>query len=45
VVEKLRPYFPISLQPYERHESFSLKMRELYSAVARRALGRLRGGP
>jgi len=45
VIEKLRPFFPITLQPYERHESLSLKMRELYSAVARRALGLVRRGP
>lgn len=42
VVEKLRPYFPITIQPYERYDSLGLKARELYSAVARRALGLLR---
>ena len=43
VVEKLRPYFPITIQPYERHESLSLKARELYSAGIRRVLKTLRG--
>lgn len=38
VVEKLRPYFPITLQPYERHESLLLKGAELYGALARRVL-------
>ncbi|PKU24427.1 DUF6492 family protein [Telmatospirillum siberiense] len=42
VVEKLRPYFPIALQPYDRHESLLLKGLELYSAVARRLLQTLR---
>lgn len=41
VVDKLKPYFPITLQPYERHESLALKGRELYSALVRRALGAL----
>lgn len=44
VVEKLQPFFPITVQPYERHESLSLKARELYSAVVRRAMKKLRGG-
>jgi len=44
VVEKLRPYFPIALQPYDRHESLFLRGKELYSALARRALRALRGG-
>jgi len=38
VVEKLRPYFPITLQPYDRHESLVLKAKEFYSAVVRRGL-------
>jgi hypothetical protein len=38
VADKLRPYFPITLQPYERHESLFLKGAELYSAIARRGL-------
>lgn len=40
VVRKLSPYFPISLQPYQRHASLGLKTAELYSAAARRLLGR-----
>lgn len=43
VAQKLQPYFPITLQPYERHESLALKARELYSAVVRRAMKKLRG--
>ena len=39
VVEKLRPFMPVKLQPYERHRSVTLKAAELYSAVARRLLG------
>lgn len=42
VVEKLSPYFPITLQPYERHVDRALKGAELYSAVARRGLKLLR---
>ena len=45
VVDKLRPHFPITLQPYERYESLTLKMREFYSALARRGLGLLRRRP
>lgn len=44
VVEKLRPYFPIDLQPYDRHDSLWLRGAELYSAVIRRVLRRLRQG-
>jgi hypothetical protein len=46
VVEKLSPYFPITLQSYERHVDPALKGAELYSAVARRGLkllNKLRG--
>ncbi|WP_322044742.1 DUF6492 family protein [Paraburkholderia sp. J67] len=46
VVEKLSPYFPISVQAYERHFDATLKGAELYSAVARRGLkllNKLRG--
>ncbi len=39
VVEKLTPYFPIRLQPYDRHISLGLKAAELYSALVRRLLG------
>jgi hypothetical protein len=42
VVEKLRPFFPIALQPYDRHESLAMKGAELYSALARRGLRFLR---
>jgi hypothetical protein len=42
VVEKLRPFFPITLQPYDRHDSPLLRAAELYSAVARRAIRFLR---
>jgi hypothetical protein len=42
VVAKLRPFFPIDLQPYDRHESLATKGAELYSAVARRGLRLLR---
>lgn len=42
IVKKLEPYIPITLQPYERHRSFSLRAAELYSAVARRFLGATR---
>ncbi len=45
VVEKLQPYFPITIQPYDRHQSLGLQARELYSAVARRVLGLLHRGP
>jgi len=38
VVEKLKPYFPITVQPYDRRESLMLKGLELYSALARRSL-------
>lgn len=43
VAAKLAPFMPIALQPYERHESLTLKMAELYSAVARRALRLVKG--
>lgn len=46
VVRKLEPFFPITLQPYDRHESLAVRGAELYSAVARRGirlLRRLRG--
>ncbi|WP_321885093.1 DUF6492 family protein [Paraburkholderia bannensis] len=46
VVKKLSPYFPIKVQPYERHFDAKLKSAELYSAVVRRGLkllNRLRG--
>jgi hypothetical protein len=42
VVDKLAPYFPITLQPYQRHVDPALKGAELYSAVARRGLKLLR---
>ena len=42
VVARLRPFFPITLQHYERNESLSLKIAEFYSAVTRRALRLLR---
>jgi hypothetical protein len=45
VAEKLGPYFPITIQPYERHQSLALKARELYSAVARRGLKLLHRKP
>jgi Family of unknown function (DUF6492) len=39
VAKKLGPYFPIALQPYERHQSLRLRAAEFYSAIARRMLG------
>jgi hypothetical protein len=42
IAEKLRPYMPITLQPYERHRSRGLKAAELYSAVIRRVIGKAR---
>jgi hypothetical protein len=42
VVEKLSPYFPITLQAFQRHVDPVLKGAELYSAVARRGLKLLR---
>ena len=47
VVQKLQPFIPIQLQPYERHHSARLMAAELYSAAARRLLGvfrKLRNG-
>ncbi|KKB62989.1 hypothetical protein WM40_14655 [Robbsia andropogonis] len=38
VQEKLSPFFPITIQPYERHIDPALKRAELYSAVVRRGL-------
>ncbi|AJP58925.1 hypothetical protein UC34_22255 [Pandoraea vervacti] len=38
VVAKLSPYFPIDIQPYERHVDPALKGAELYSAVVRKGL-------
>jgi hypothetical protein len=38
VVKKLEPFLPLKLQPYDRHQSLTLKLAELYSALARRAL-------
>ena len=38
VVEKLSPYFPVTLQPYKRDRAFALRVAELYSAVVRRVL-------
>ena len=38
VIRKLEPYFPIQLQPYQRHSSLRLRTAELYSALARRML-------
>jgi hypothetical protein len=46
VVSKLSPFFPIDVQPYERHIDHKLKAAELYSAITRRGLkmlNRLRG--
>jgi hypothetical protein len=45
VAGKLAPYFPITIQPYERHRSLPLKARELYSAAARRAMKLLHWKP
>lgn len=42
IVKKLSPYFPIVIQPYERHRSLRLKIAELYSAAARRGLRYIR---
>jgi hypothetical protein len=42
VAGKLRPFFPITIQPYNRHQSLRLKIVETYSAVTRRVLGFLR---
>ncbi|GAA4483110.1 DUF6492 family protein [Gluconacetobacter asukensis] len=42
VAEKLSPYFPISLQPYQRHAALGLRTAELYSAIVRRGLKGLR---
>ena len=42
VARKLAPYFPIEIQPYERHVDRVLKAAELYSAVTRRGLKLLR---
>ncbi|HEX7748503.1 MAG TPA: DUF6492 family protein [Bordetella sp.] len=42
VARRLAPYFPIEIQPYERHVDRALKAAELYSAVTRRALKLLR---
>ena len=39
IVEKIQPYLPVKLQPYQRHRSAGLRAAELYSAVARRVLG------
>jgi hypothetical protein len=38
IQKKLSPFFPITIQPYERHIDPSLKRAELYSAVVRRGL-------
>lgn len=42
LVELFSPYFPISLQPYERYSNYKLKAAELYSALTRRAMKWLR---
>ncbi len=42
VVEKLRPFMPIKLQAYDRHNSLALRIAELYSAAARRVLRMIR---
>ncbi|HEY0295580.1 MAG TPA: DUF6492 family protein, partial [Bordetella sp.] len=42
VVQKLSPYFPIKIQPYERRVDWALKAAELYSAVTRRGIKMLR---
>lgn len=42
VVEKLHPYFPIQLQPYQRETNPLLRAVEIYSALARRGLSLLR---
>ncbi|MES3152088.1 DUF6492 family protein [Sphingomonas faeni] len=38
IADKLAPFIPITLQPYDRHHSLRLKAVELYSAVSRRIL-------
>lgn len=42
VAKVLAPYFPISIQPYDRHIDYKLKAAEMYSALTRRALKWLR---
>jgi len=39
IAEKLGPYIPLKLQPYERQRSIGLKAAEFYSAAVRRVLG------
>jgi hypothetical protein len=39
IVAKLQPFMPITIQPYDRQLSKTLKAKELYSAIARRLLG------
>lgn len=41
IADKLRPYMPITIQPYNRHQSLKLKVAELYSAVVRRAMNKM----
>lgn len=38
VQKKLSPFFPVTIQPYERHVDPALKRAELYSAVVRRVM-------
>lgn len=45
VARKLSPYMPVAIQPYERHRSLPLKAIEIYSAVTRQAMKRLRLRP
>jgi len=42
VAEALSPYFPISIQPYDRKIDYKLKAAELYSALTRRGMKWLR---
>ncbi|SAH80986.1 Uncharacterised protein [Bordetella ansorpii] len=42
VAKMLSPYFPITIQPYQRNIDWKLKAAELYSAVVRRGLKTLR---
>ncbi|HTH97693.1 MAG TPA: DUF6492 family protein [Stellaceae bacterium] len=38
VVHKLGKYFPITIQPYQRHIDVKLRSAEIYSAIVRRGL-------
>jgi hypothetical protein len=42
VAQALSPFFPITIQPYERYVNYRLKCAELYSAVTRRLLKMLK---